>query len=85
MGDINRQLRDYLSRNEARKESSIFAKHRISQKAANDSCLPSLSRKQRIVGFAGMLLMGCLLHGFGRTLYSCASLQGPGSSPCFTR
>ncbi|XP_075745413.1 uncharacterized protein LOC119176255 isoform X1 [Rhipicephalus microplus] len=25
MGDINRQLRDYLSRNEAKKESSIFA------------------------------------------------------------
>uniref|UniRef100_A0A131Z2E1 Vesicle transport protein n=1 Tax=Rhipicephalus appendiculatus TaxID=34631 RepID=A0A131Z2E1_RHIAP len=83
MGDINRQLRDYLSRNEARKESSIFASTESLKKllspssgssepssngassngwfseAANDSCLPSLSRKQRIVGFAGMLLMGC--------------------------
>ncbi|KAL3185960.1 hypothetical protein MRX96_028827 [Rhipicephalus microplus] len=83
MGDINRQLRDYLSRNEAKKESSIFASTESLKKllssssgssepssnvagsngwfseAADDSCLPSLSRKQRIVGFAGMLLMGC--------------------------
>uniref|UniRef100_A0A131XCV9 Vesicle transport protein n=1 Tax=Hyalomma excavatum TaxID=257692 RepID=A0A131XCV9_9ACAR len=83
MGDINRQLRDYLNRNEARKESSMFASTESLKKllspssgssdpssnvtgsngwfseAANDSCLPSLTRKQRIVGFAGTLLMGC--------------------------
>lgn len=83
MGDLNRQLRDYLNRNEARKESSIFASTESLKKllspssnssepssngagtkswfseAANDSCLPSLTRKQRIVGFAGTLLMGC--------------------------
>uniref|UniRef100_A0A023FUB4 Vesicle transport protein n=1 Tax=Amblyomma parvum TaxID=251391 RepID=A0A023FUB4_AMBPA len=83
MGDLNRQLRDYLNRNEARKESSIFSSTDSLKKllspsssgssepptnastngwfseAATDSCLPSLSRKQRIVGFTGTLLMGC--------------------------
>lgn len=83
MGDLNRQLRDYLNRNEARKESSIFSSTDSLKKllstsgssssepstnagtngwfaeAATDSCLPSLSRKQRIVGFVGTLLMGC--------------------------
>ncbi|XP_077510840.1 vesicle transport protein SFT2C isoform X1 [Amblyomma americanum] len=83
MGDLNRQLRDYLNRNEARKESSIFSSTESLKKllspsssgssepsttagsngwfaeAATDSCLPSLSRKQRIVGFTGTLLMGC--------------------------
>lgn len=84
MGDLNRQLKDYLSRNEARKESSIFASSESLKKllspgsstsdppassngtnswfteAASDSCLPSLTRKQRIIGFTGTLLMGCL-------------------------
>uniref|UniRef100_A0A023FD81 Vesicle transport protein n=2 Tax=Amblyomma TaxID=6942 RepID=A0A023FD81_AMBCJ len=83
MGDLNRQLKDYLNRNEARKESSIFSSTESLKKllgpsssgssetstnagtngwfaeAATDSCLPSLSRKQRIVGFTGTLLMGC--------------------------
>uniref|UniRef100_G3MSJ4 Vesicle transport protein n=1 Tax=Amblyomma maculatum TaxID=34609 RepID=G3MSJ4_AMBMU len=83
MGDLNRQLRDYLNRNEARKERSIFSSTESLKKllspggsgnseassnggtngwfaeAATDSCLPSLSRKQRIVGFTGTLVMGC--------------------------
>lgn len=81
MGDLNRQLKDYLNRNEVKKEAKLFPGSESLKKllstsstadssvdsagskswfteAANDSCLPALSKKQRILGFMGFILMG---------------------------
>lgn len=81
MGDLNRQLKDYLNRNEVKKEAKLFPGSESLKKllstssnadssvdsagskswfteAENDSCLPALSKKQRILGFMGFILIG---------------------------
>ncbi|XP_064461315.1 uncharacterized protein LOC135371186 [Ornithodoros turicata] len=79
MTDISRQLQDYLSRNDVRRETKFFGGESLKKllgsstedsadttgnsnqwiaEAEKDSCLPSLSKKQRIVGFMAFIAMG---------------------------
>lgn len=80
MGDLNSQLKDYLNRNEVKKEAKLFPGSESLKKllsssstelspdtpiskswfteAENDSCFPTLSKKQRITGFVGFILAG---------------------------